>query len=127
MDQAEIVTSDAERSVLRMRTEQRFGSGVTVAPIVDAELAPGSILVLFGPSGAGKTTILRQIAGLERPDAATIAVGGAIWCDVEGQRLCPPQARRVGVVFQEPTLFPHLSVGADARYGIRAPGLDQVA
>ena len=128
MDQTEIVTSDVERSVLRMRTEQRFASGVTVAPVVDTELAPGSILVLFGPSGAGKTTILRQIAGLERPDAGTIAFGGEIWCDVEGQRWCPPQARRVGVVFQEPTLFPHLTVGANVRYGIRSQsGRDQVA
>ena len=76
------------------------------------------MLVLFGPSGAGKTTILRQIAGLERPDAGGIRFGGDVWCDVAQQIWRPPQARRIGVVFQEPTLFPHLTVRDNIRYGV---------
>ena len=76
------------------------------------------MLVLFGPSGAGKTTILRQIAGLERPDAGTIRFGGDVWCDVARQVWRPPQDRRIGVVFQEPTLFPHLTVRDNIRYGV---------
>src|SRR5439155_23881384 len=97
-----------QAAILTLRTERRFASGVIVAPSLDAQLAPGSVLVLFGPSGAGKTTMLRQIAGLERPDAGRISFGGDVWCDTAQGVWRPPQARRVGVVFQEPTLFPHL-------------------
>jgi molybdate transport system ATP-binding protein len=80
------------------------------------------MLVLFGPSGAGKTTILRQIAGLERPERGTIRFDGELWCDSARQRWTPPQSRRVGVVFQEPTLFPHLTVRDNIRYGIKSDG-----
>jgi molybdate transport system ATP-binding protein len=86
---------------------------------MDVELAAGSMLVLFGPSGAGKTTILRQIAGLERPDTGTIRFDGEIWCDIANGAWRPPQARRIGLVFQEPTLFPHLTVHDNITYGVR--------
>ncbi len=69
--------------------------------------------------GAGKTTILRQIAGLERPDRGTIRVDDQVWCDIERDVWQPPQARRVGFVFQHPTLFPHLSVHDNISYGVR--------
>ncbi len=108
-----------------MRTEQRFASGVKVAPDFDAVLAPGTIVVLFGPSGAGKTTILRQIAGLDRPDSGTISVGDESWCDVARRIWRPPQARRVGIVFQEPALFPHLSVDQNVSYGVRPLSIGQ--
>jgi molybdate transport system ATP-binding protein len=94
------------------------------------------MLVLFGPSGAGKTTILRQLAGLERPDAGTIRFDDEIWCDVAAGVWRPPQARRIGLVFQEPTLFPHLTVRDNIAYGVRlgsdrgrtgvGPGSDRV-
>jgi molybdate transport system ATP-binding protein len=106
------------RASLIVGTEQRFASGFTVSPALEATLVPGSILVLFGPSGAGKTTILRQIAGLDRPDRGTIRFGDEVWCDVERRLWQPPQARRVSVVFQEPTLFPHLTVAENIRYGL---------
>ena len=103
-----------------MEVEQRFPSGFRVSASLDARLRPGSMLVLFGPSGAGKTTILRQIAGLERPDAGTIRFGGEVWCDIAARQWRPPQERRVGLVFQEPTLFPHLTVRDNIRYGVRS-------
>ena len=53
-----------------------------VGESLDVDLRPGSMLVLFGPSGAGKTTILRQIAGLERPDSGVIRFEGDLWCDI---------------------------------------------
>jgi molybdate transport system ATP-binding protein len=121
MDQAAILTAGPE-GLLRLHTKRRFASGIIVAPALDVRLAPGSVLVLFGPSGAGKTTMLRQIAGLERPDAGTIAFGGEIWCDSARRLWRPPQARRVGVVSQEPTLFPHLSVTDNLLYGVRHRG-----
>jgi molybdate transport system ATP-binding protein len=82
------------------------------APIpLDAELAcrPGELLALVGPSGAGKTTILRAIAGVIRPRAGRIACNGEVWFDAEAGTFLPPQRRRVGLVFQDYALFPHLS------------------
>jgi molybdate transport system ATP-binding protein len=105
---------------LALDVEQRFASGFSVRASLDVDLRAGTMLVLFGPSGAGKTTILRQIAGLERPDAGTIRFGGEVWCDIARQVWRPPQARRVGVVFQEPTLFPHLTVRDNIRYGLQS-------
>jgi molybdate transport system ATP-binding protein len=118
MAEAASLTAGPEGSDLHLDVEQRFASGFTIAASLDVEVRPGSMLVLFGPSGAGKTTILRQIAGLERPDAGGIRFGGDVWCDVAQQIWRPPQARRIGVVFQEPTLFPHLTVCDNIRYGI---------
>jgi molybdate transport system ATP-binding protein len=100
-------------------TVQRFAGGFGVEAAFDVDLGEGSILVLFGPSGAGKTTILRQVAGLERPDAGTIRCGDAVWFDSARAVWRPPQERRVGVVFQEPALFPHLSVTQNITYGVR--------
>jgi molybdate transport system ATP-binding protein len=120
MDPAAALTSGpAGPARLTVRTEQRFAGGFDLSASLDAELRPGSLLVLFGPSGAGKTTILRQIAGLERPDAGTIRFGADVWCDVARHQWRPPQDRRVGLVFQEPTLFPHLTVRDNIRYGVR--------
>ena len=79
------------------------------------------MLVLFGPSGAGKTTILRQIAGLERPDAGVIRFGDdGVVRHRRGRAGSPPQSRRIGLVFQEPTLFPHLTVRDNIAYGVRS-------
>jgi molybdate transport system ATP-binding protein len=70
---------------------------------------PGQVLALFGPSGAGKTTILRTVAGLYTPARARVAVDGETWLDTAAAVNLPPHARRVGFVFQEYALFPHLS------------------
>jgi molybdate transport system ATP-binding protein len=123
MGQTSPLTAEAAGSALRVDVRQTFASGFAIAAVLDVALPAGSMLVLFGPSGAGKTTVLRQVAGLERPDAGTIRFGDEVWCDVGGGQWRPPQKRRVGVVFQEPTLFPHLSVRDNIRYGIR-PGSD---
>jgi len=123
MDQAAPLAPGPDGSVLQMEVQQRFPSGFIVCASLDVRLRPGSMLVLFGPSGAGKTTILRQIAGLERPDAGTIRFGEDVWCDTGARRWRHPQERRVGIVFQEPTLFPHLTVRDNIRYGVR-PGSD---
>ena len=119
MGQAAALTARARRPRLQVAVEQRFASGFLVAAALDVEIAAGSMLVLFGPSGAGKTTILRQIAGLERPDRGTIEFDGDVWCDTAREVWQPPQRRRAGVVFQEPTLFPHLTVRDNIRYGVR--------
>jgi molybdate transport system ATP-binding protein len=119
MDSRASLTAGPDGPALRLDVTQRFSSGFTVSPALDATLPPGSILVLFGPSGAGKTTMLRQIAGLDRPDRGTIRFDDEVWCDVERRLWQPPQARRVSVVFQEPTLFPHLTVAENIAFGLR--------
>ena len=84
----------------------------------------GAVTALFGRSGAGKTTLVNMLAGLDRPDSGRITVGGRTLFDsAEGINL-RPEARRVGYVFQEGRLFPHLDVRANLRYGIgrMAPG-----
>ena len=106
-------------AALRLAVQQRYATGFQVDAALDVALRPGSVLVLFGPSGAGKTTILRQIAGLERPDAGSIHFGSETWCDIAGQTWVAPQSRRIGFVFQEPTLFPHFNVTDNIRYGVR--------
>ena len=70
----------------------------------------GELIVFIGPSGAGKTTLIRIIAGLERPEQGYISYDGDIWVDTIQGIFLPPQKRRLGYVFQDYTLFPHLSV-----------------
>jgi len=94
---------------------KRFGDTIAVR---DAHLCVerGEIVALLGPSGCGKTTLLRLIAGFEHPDAGRIeidrvhAAGGGVWL--------APERRRVGMVFQDYALFPHLDVAANVGFGI---------
>ena len=74
-------------------------------------------VALVGPSGAGKSTILRVIAGLTRPDSGRVALDEDVWLDVSRRVDRKPDERRVGLVFQEYALFPHLSVQANVAYG----------
>ena len=76
----------------------------------------GEVLVLIGPSGAGKTTIVRLIAGLENPDEGRIVCGDEIWADSDKGMSQPTRKRRLGYVFQDYPLFPHLTLGANAAF-----------
>ena len=78
---------------------------------------------LFGASGAGKTSIINMIAGLIRPDRGTVRIDGATLDDTDTQTHVPPHRRRIGYVFQEARLFPHLSVAQNLDYGRRMNGL----
>ncbi len=83
---------------------------------IDLHVAEGDILALLGPSGCGKTTLLRTLAGLERADAGTVSIGGR---PVVGPGVdVPPERRRVGMVFQDWALFPHLDVAGNVGYGL---------
>jgi len=85
---------------------------------VDLELHRGEIVALLGPSGCGKTTMLRLIAGFEHADAGRVAIGGRIVADAEARIHVAPQARRVGMVFQDYALFPHLDVIGNVGYAL---------
>ncbi|SDN64738.1 putative thiamine transport system ATP-binding protein [Halomonas shengliensis] len=82
---------------------------------VDAEIGPGEVLTLMGPSGVGKSTLLAFIAGFLDP---AFAAGGRV--SLAGRELTtlPAEARRVGLLFQDPLLFPHLSVAGNLRFGM---------
>ncbi len=94
---------------------KRFGTVVAIDD-VSLDVHRGEILALLGPSGCGKTTFLRLVAGFERPDAGTIRLAGR---EVAGPEVAvPPEQRRVGMVFQDFALFPHMSVAANVGYGV---------
>ena len=81
------------------------------------EIAEGATLSILGPSGCGKTTVLRAIAGFERPQSGTITIAGRPVCD--SSHWVPPEARGVGKVFQDYALFPHLTVSQNVAFGLR--------
>ncbi len=78
-----------------------------------------NILVLFGSSGAGKTTILRAVAGLMKPDEGKIVHDGRTFFSSTERQFMPPQLRRVGYMFQEFALFPHMDVRKNIWYGVK--------
>jgi molybdate transport system ATP-binding protein len=103
---------------LTFELERRFPGGPSIRARAELPFEGGPVTVLFGPSGAGKTTVLRALAGLERPDAGRIAFGGETWLDTARGIEVTPQRRRVGLLFQEHALFPHLPVHANVAYGL---------
>ena len=94
---------------------KRFGSRV-VLDGVDLSVRPGSVTAVLGPSGGGKTTLLRIIAGFDTPDAGTVTIGGTPVASPTDA--VPPERRRVGVVPQEGALFPHLDVAGNVGFGL---------
>ena len=86
---------------------------------VTATFAAGRVTAILGPSGAGKTTWLRAIAGLEREARGLCRLNGEIWQDSEAGIFVPPHRRAVGYVFQDAALFPHMTVRDNLRFGMR--------
>ena len=84
---------------------------------VDLELPGKGVSAIFGDSGSGKTTLLRCVAGLERATAGFLEVNGEVWQDDARNVFLPPHLRPFGMVFQEASLFPHLSVRANLEFG----------
>lgn len=94
---------------------KRFGP-VAALDHFDLIVGPGKVLGLLGPSGSGKTTALRVIAGFDRPDTGHVEIAGSTV--VSDSTWVPPERRRVGMVFQDYALFPHLSVGDNVAFGL---------
>ncbi|HSB36185.1 MAG TPA: ATP-binding cassette domain-containing protein, partial [Thermoanaerobaculia bacterium] len=105
-------------TTLFVRFVRRFPAGPAIRAELDLPLGGAEVTVLFGPSGAGKTTILRCLAGLEVPDEGTIRLGAETWFDADARVNRPPQARRVGFLFQDHALFPHLTVAGNVAFGL---------
>ena len=100
---------------LEVAVERRLG-----AFTIEASFAAGAgVTALFGRSGAGKTSVVNMIGGLLRPDRGRIAVDGQVLFDDEARIDVPAHRRRVGYVFQEGRLFPHMTVRQNLLYGRR--------
>ncbi len=112
------MTSTTEPTPLAIRARgltKRFPDAVALNEF-DIDVWEGSLLTILGPSGCGKTTALRVIAGFEQPDTGTVEIRGSA---VVGPGLwVPPERRRVGMVFQDYALFPHMTVRRNVAYGL---------
>ncbi|MGI8728036.1 MAG: ABC transporter ATP-binding protein [Solirubrobacterales bacterium] len=104
------------RAVSIQGLSKSFG-GERAVDDVRLRVGTGEIVALLGPSGCGKTTTLRMLAGLERPDGGRIAVGDRVLND-DGETHVAPERRRIGMVFQDFALFPHLDVAGNVAYAI---------
>jgi iron(III) transport system ATP-binding protein len=96
----------------------KFFDGTPAVEDVSLEIPAGQIMTLLGPSGCGKTTALRLVAGFERLDTGQIEIGGEVVAGPGAHR--PPEQRRIGMVFQDYAIFPHLSVADNVGFGLNA-------
>ena len=102
---------------LALQDVSKAFDGAPAVEGVTLEVAPGELLCLLGPSGCGKSTLLRIAAGVERQDAGRVLIEGR---EVSGpRRHAPPEARGVGLMFQDFALFPHLTVEKNIAFGLR--------
>jgi iron(III) transport system ATP-binding protein len=110
-------------SDVRLRGISKSFGVVRAVREVNLEIERGELVAVLGPSGCGKTTLLRTIAGFERPDAGCVVVGEEV---VAGPgRFVPPEKRRIGMVFQDYALFPHLNVEANVAFGLASRRRDE--
>jgi len=116
--------SAPDTAIVACRGLRRSYGPVVAVDDLDLDVRRGELLAVLGPSGCGKTTLLRLLAGFERPDAGAITVDGTT---VAGPgAFLPPERRRVGIVVQDHALFPHLTVTGNVAYGLRRdPGKRQ--
>ncbi len=111
-----MTVADPAAPVLEMRGVSKSYGSAPAACDLDLDAAPGELLTVIGPSGCGKSTMLRLVAGLERPEAGGITIEGE---PVAGPRCwVAPERRRVGLVFQDHALFPHLDVTGNIAFGL---------
>ena len=106
----------AELQDIQLESVSRRYDGKAIVDAVDLTLHPGELTAVLGASGAGKSTLLRLIAGLEPVSGGTIRHGGAVWSDT--RHTVPAEHRRVGLVFQDFALFPHLSAARNVAFGL---------
>lgn len=104
-------------TTLHVESITKAFAGTCVVRDVSFSVEQGQIAVIVGPSGSGKTTVLRCLAGFERPDSGTVSINGSVVCDPT--TFVAPEHRRVGYVPQEGALFPHLDVAGNVGFGLQ--------
>ena len=110
------MTQETTRLAIRCRGLTKSFGNVVAVDDFDLDVSTGSLVGLLGPSGCGKTTLLRLIAGFEVPDSGRIEIGSQTV--VDRSIFVPPERRRVGMVFQDYALFPHMNVARNISYGL---------
>jgi len=103
--------------IIQLKKELNFSSGKKQLDI-DLSIDEGSLCAISGPSGSGKTTFLRLLAGLEKAKEGKILVKETTWLDTSNKINLPPQKRKVGLVFQQYTLFPNMTVQQNLEYAL---------
>ena len=115
--------SPTDRTGVGLRAELFVRRSASFALEAELELPPGRTVALLGPNGAGKSTAVAAIAGLRPIDRGRIELAGGVLDDPDAGIFVPPEERRVGVVFQDYLLFPHLSALANVAFGLRSRGV----
>src|SRR5262245_1896437 len=105
-------------AILKVQSLSKEFKDVRALDNVSFEFEKG-ILSFLGPSGCGKTTLLRSIAGLEVPDTGAISIGDQVQTSIEDGILVPPYARKIGFVFQNYALWPHMTVYSNVAFGLK--------
>lgn len=100
-------------------TRKLFGASGELTLTFDAEIKTGELVTIYGPSGAGKTSVLRMLAGLMKPDSGVIIAEGNVWYDSAKAINVPPQRRDIGIVFQEYSLFPNMTVRGNLEFALQ--------
>src|SRR5690606_17039260 len=103
---------------------QDFGAA-RVLKGIDLAIGAGETVALLGPSGCGKTTLLRLLAGLSRPTGGSIAIGARVVADARSGAFIAPEARGIGMVFQDYALWPHMSVAGNVGFPLEMRGMDK--
>ena len=106
-------------SIVLNQLAKVYPGGIDGLKPIDLSVESGELIVLLGPSGSGKSTILRLIAGLERPTSGSVCIDGIEMSGI------PPHRRDVAMVFQNPALYPHLSVFDNLAFGVRGRGVSR--
>jgi len=114
-----------QMKILQMNSVSKLYNGEKALDNISLEIEEGERAVIFGPSGCGKTTILRLIAGFIAPDRGSILIGGEI-VSKNGRIIRPPEKRKLGMVFQDLALWPHLSVKGNIDFGLKTRGLQKI-
>ncbi len=111
-------------TIIELDSASKAYAGQKALSDISLQIEQGQRVVILGPSGCGKTSILRLIAGFITPDSGSVSITGKL-VSKDGRILVPPQDRRLGMVFQDLALWPHLTAKGNLEFGLKAKGIDK--
>ena len=118
------MTNDKMKNYLTIQNLVKYFGNDRAVDGISFDLTEGQFLTLLGPSGCGKTTTLMCIAGLHKPDAGEISVGGKSFTSMEGNIFLQPEKRDIGMVFQSYAIWPHMTVEKNISYPLEVRNCD---